>query len=428
VNRTFARRARQLSVFGFALLVTGCPRPRPMRPPAPPSLSEPARPAQIPPGEPPFRIAVTLAGQQPLTDAEALREVLLHNLELSGAFVTSSTAPTTEVDTLVQLETWSTSGRITARAALSFPARGETRPTSGYTLVANSPRRLALMLANALYRFHLNQPGPFASKIAFVAGTGANRRSRQIFVMDFDGENLHRVSSGDAQNILPAWSPRGSLVYSTFARGNPQLVVQDRHRPAPSTISARPGLNVGAAFAPDGREVALTLSLNGNSDIYIISPDGKMIRRLTRHPKIDVSPTWSPDGKQLAFVSERAGTPQLYVMTDGGGQARRLTFKGSYNQEPDWCSLPGSTQIAYTSGHGHERYEIHLLDIISGETRQLTTGGSNMGPSWSPDCRLIVYSAGDRGLWTISPDGGQPRQLYRGPAQTPAWSDYRTAL
>ncbi|PIX25330.1 MAG: hypothetical protein COZ68_04225, partial [Deltaproteobacteria bacterium CG_4_8_14_3_um_filter_43_13] len=74
------------------------------------------------------------------------------------------------------------------------------------------------------------------------------------------------------------------------------------------------GLNIAPAWFPDGKKLAVTLSVEGNPEIYVLNRDGKKLKRLTNDWGIDVSPTCSPDGKEIAFVSNRSGNPDIYVM------------------------------------------------------------------------------------------------------------------
>lgn len=84
-------------------------------------------------------------------------------------------------------------------------------------------------------------------------------------------------------------------------------------------------------ISPDGKWVAYTVSFysieknKGNSDIFLVSTDGKTVRQLTFNDASDFSPRWSPSGTELAFISTRGGTPQIYLFRMNGGEPRRLT-------------------------------------------------------------------------------------------------------
>jgi dipeptidyl aminopeptidase/acylaminoacyl peptidase len=76
-----------------------------------------------------------------------------------------------------------------------------------------------------------------------------------------------------------------------------------------------------------------------------------------------------------------------------------------------------------------DRVALHLLDVETGASRQLTAGkGSDGSPAWSPDGSLIAFisdRAGAPQVFVISPDGGEARQLTeleKGVSGTPAWS------
>ena len=82
--------------------------------------------------------------------------------------------------------------------------------------------------------------------------------------------------------------------------------------------------------SPDGQWVAYTLSSvdkekdKRNSDVWMISWDGKQSVQLTSSPDGESSPRWSPDGRFLSFVSTRNGDKdsQLWLLDRRGGEGK----------------------------------------------------------------------------------------------------------
>ncbi len=174
----------------------------------------------------------------------------------------------------------------------------------------------------------------------------------------------------------------------------------------------------------------MTLSFEGNSEIYLISPNGDIIKRLTNNPGIDSSATFSPDGSQIAFVSDRFGSPQIWLMSSSGSGQTRLTHKGNFNQEPSWSprGLPapgggtGQPLIAFTGRDEHNNYDIFTINPQTGDLQRLTENrGSNSHPTWAPNGRAIAYKSSRGGIWVATFDGKTERQVFHGSAETPSW-------
>ena len=144
--------------------------------------------------------------------------------------------------------------------------------------------------ANRILEYYSGYRGPFGSTVAFVGrGEGG---SREIYTMTVGGDGMGAVTSNRSINILPQWAG-SSVVYTTYARGNPDLAIGGGG--SPRYISSRAGLNMGGASSPDGSAMAVALTMDGNSEIYLISPaDGSIISRLTNNRAEDVTPVWSP--------------------------------------------------------------------------------------------------------------------------------------
>ena len=92
------------------------------------------------------------------------------------------------------------------------------------------------------------------------------------------------------------------MAYTDYGRGKPDLYIRNI-KDRQGTVVSFTGSNITPAWVPGRLELAASLSYEGNPAVYLLSAQGKLIRKLTHHWGIDVSPTWSPDGKELAFVS-----------------------------------------------------------------------------------------------------------------------------
>ncbi len=268
--------------------------------------------------------------------------------------------------------------------------------------------------------------GYFDSQIAFVSnGTG----HKEIYICDFDGYRPHPITHYRSITLFPAWSSDGRwIAYTSFARGNPDLYIQNLNDKQ-GTIVDRPGINISPAWVPGRFELAATLSFTGDQEIYLLTGAGKIIKRLTHSEGIDVSPTWSPDGKQMAFVSKRAGTPQIFIKNIENDTVRRLTFEGDYNTQPAWS--PKGDKIAYSSmTNGH--MDIFTIGVDGQGLIQLTQNtGDNVSPSWSPDGSMIVFSSTREGpsrIYVMTAFGTDQRRLLelQGEQSDPAWSPSRT--
>lgn len=286
-------------------------------------------------------------------------------------------------------------------------------------------RYLMHRLGNEIVYVLTGHKGMFLSKLAFVDNATGHK---EIHVCDFDGHNIKQITFDKSIALLPRWSPLGDkIIYNSYKDGGgPMLYLKDLTSGSERRISSREGLNIGAAWVHNGKEVALTLSHGDNSDIYTIDLKGKIIARLTSHWGIDVSPTFSPDGKRIAFVSNRSGSPQIYVKDLKEGKEERLTFEGKYNTSPSWSKL---NRIAF-SGMNNGRFDIFTINPDGSDLRRLTENqGNNEDPCWSPDGRYIVFSSNRDGryhLYLMNANGQNQRKLTskRGEQTSPSWSPF----
>lgn len=278
-------------------------------------------------------------------------------------------------------------------------------------------------LADDIVRQLTGEKGIARSKIAFVSNVTG---TKEIYTMDYDGENVRRLTKDGLIAMYPAWYSDNSTIGYTRYRGNGQeAVAVNVGTGVIRKLTGFPGLNAFVSVSSKANELTMTLSRDGNPEIYRLTSDGSDPRRLTYGPSTESSPCWSPDGRRVAFVSDRSGSPQVYVMSAAGGAEERMTYQGSYNTSPDWS--PKGDLIAYTA-RVEGVFQVCTVDVESKDVVRLTTGGENKeDPSWAPDGRHVVYSVRSRkksDLYMLDIYDLVPVRLTSGTGDhvSPAWS------
>jgi TolB protein len=232
--------------------------------------------------------------------------------------------------------------------------------------------------------------GYFTSKLVFI---GERTGHPEIYTSDLFFGNVRQITHDRAIAMTPRWAPDGErIIYTSFFRsGFPDIFQIDLGGYQRTTFVSFKGTNSGARFSPDGRQVAMVLSGEGEPEIYVSNAQGRGVSRKTHSDTAKASPCWSPDGSRLIFAMQPG--PQLYEMSASGGVPQRVSFGASgYCAEPDW-SRAAPNKVVFTMKVGGN-YQIGVLDLSSHQGAQVSKAPfDGIEPSWLPDGRHVVYSA-----------------------------------
>jgi Tol biopolymer transport system component len=206
---------------------------------------------------------------------------------------------------------------------------------------------------------------------------------------------------------------------------------------------------IGSSPRPPGIEVRngpivfVAGFAGGDADIHVVDPDGSGHRVLVKSPTGELQPVWSPDGAWIAFVRWVAeggrdpscatppedpdavgewarrceeglpSTSQIFLIrADGTGERQLTDAPPGGLWQPSWS--PDGTRIAYahlTLGG------VFVVDVGTGETRQVFSDPAPEIGGWSPDGRLvlvhgvIVGDVEDRGVFAVAADGSGARRI-----------------
>ena len=186
---------------------------------------------------------------------------------------------------------------------------------------------------------------PDGRKIAFSRGN-------QIWTIDADGTNEHRVTDSQTAKAGPSWSPDGKQMVFILIRNpqsqtdpQPQIGIMDADGTNEKVLTTERRINI--RVNPDGTETILETAYDANApawshttnkiafwsgietrygQIWVINSDGTGSRQLTDDPNHRNSddPSWSPDDMRIIFSTGRSGRNELWIMDADGKNQRKL--------------------------------------------------------------------------------------------------------
>ncbi len=222
------------------------------------------------------------------------------------------------------------------------------------------------------------------TKIAFKGQAGSNG---EIYISDFDGHNAQPVTKDNTLVAAPCWVPHHlALYYTSYKLNNPDIFYHDLSSGARKTFARYGGANISPAVSPDGSKVAMILSKDGWTDLYVQNADGTGLKRLTKSPQDESSPCWSPDGNWICYASKDGEKRALRKISVNGGPSQVIPLGGVPSPtEPDWS--PDGEWIAFTAQY--RDFAICVVPAKGGTAKVLVEGED---PSWAPNSRTLAYA------------------------------------
>ena len=222
------------------------------------------------------------------------------------------------------------------------------------------------------------------TKIAFK---GETRPNSEIFIGDFDGHNSQSVTKDGSIVAAPEWvSGRMALYYTSYKLNHADILYHNLSSGERKMFARYGGSNMSPAPSPDGSKVAMILSKDGWTDLYVQSASGGTPTRLTKSPQDESAPCWSPDSSWICYASKEKEHRALRKISASGGNSQPLSTVGVVNPtEPAWS--PDGKWIAFTSQHGG--FSICVIPAQGGEATTLADGED---PSWAPNSRTLIFA------------------------------------
>ncbi|HEX9936024.1 MAG TPA: LpqB family beta-propeller domain-containing protein [Longimicrobium sp.] len=268
------------------------------------------------------------------------------------------------------------------------------------------------------------------SVLAVAVREEGDDHGEQMMTLPLDGSAARPIGPASARARSPSWAPDGRwLVFESDRQSFRDLYRIAADGSGLRRLTENREGNFDPAVSPDGAWIAFASSRDGDAEVYVMRADGGGQRRLTAFHRDDWGPRWSPDGRTIAFLSSREGTDRIFLVNVDGTGLRKLNGPDSTRadtQEADVAWSPDGTRIAHTLHVRTGVSRIRIVDVRTGAAREVAGVEGASQPAWSPDGRLVVFTAGSgpqADLWIARADGTAPTRITRANAADwlPRW-------
>jgi Tol biopolymer transport system component/tRNA A-37 threonylcarbamoyl transferase component Bud32 len=267
-------------------------------------------------------------------------------------------------------------------------------------------------------------------RLVYANSSGANmavpfdQRARKTTAVPVPVVNNAVVGSGGP--LKGSASRSGSLVYLSGS-STEQVIIAGPRGPS-SVLIAQPGRYAHPRLSPDGRRLALEVSLGGATEIYIFDIASGTLAPLTTDGSYNANPEWTPDGKRVLYSSMRDGRPALWWQAaDQSGLAERLVKADSVVVHEGVVSRDGRTLVVHVDGVKANN-DLWYRGMTGDTTMKplVSTPFNESGPQISPDGRWLAFASDESGVYqvylTSLLDRGGRYQVSTDGGATPVWS------
>jgi TolB protein len=275
-------------------------------------------------------------------------------------------------------------------------------------------------------------PGSNAPSInVFGEFNGVERPPQKSVAMGGFEQHTYCDEGYDADATL---DPTGHLIAyaSTRHSEHTNLYLQRVDGLSVTQLTSEDADDAFPVFSPDGKLIAFSSTRGGNWNLYVMDADGSNVTQITSGPSQDLHPSFSPDGTRLVYCSmgPRGTQWELWIVNLQTNE-KKMVGVGLF---PSWSAQKDKDLIAFQRARqrGSRWFSIWTMTVINGEAHAVTEvavsgNAALVCPAWSPDGQRIAFSTivspshidgrkpqGQQDVWTVNADGTDRHRLTDG--------------
>lgn len=329
----------------------------------------------------------------------SINDEITSDFKITGDFNVSNYVSTDSVDSAAQyvisgtVNTDPTSGQTQVKYQLTNNTTKEVLLSQNVAFNAKVQRKAIHTIDNNIYQKITNTPGAFTSKIALTVKQGSKY---SIVLSDYDGYNQKTLVTAAHPITSLAWDKTGQyLSYVTYETGKPVVYVQNITQGSRYPVANFNGSNSSPSFAPNSQKLAVTLSKDYGSHIYLVNnqrySSASSAMPLINYGTIDTEADIGSTGK-IVFTSDHDGGPQIFMSDLNGSAPTRVTSGlGNYNTTARFSN--DGSKIAFIN-RNNGVLQTYVLDLVTQSAYPVNAKANHdIAPSFAPNDKLVMFSS-----------------------------------
>ena len=250
--------------------------------------------------------------------------------------------------------------------------------------------------------------------------------------------SLTHLTSAAGVEQFPAWSPDGTqLLYAAESEGVRKIFLKTLASGEERRLTSGDFDDIQPAFSPDGKMILFVRSRVAGKklepgdvfgqydggDVWSLEPQSAKESKLLEKA---FNPSFSPDGKTVAVDADWAGPRRIWLVDAGGSNPQQLTTditETMVHVRPRWS--PDGTKVVFQNIE-RTKFDVRVVDVATKKLAWVTNDlFRELNPVWSPSGKWIYFSSdrtGGLNIWRmpVQPNGmpaDAPQQMTTGAGQ-----------